>query len=391
MKIRNSTLDIILLCFTFYEITVLPHMLYIFVKYAILLYLLYKYFTECAKIKLMTSLVLLYGMITFLSTVYNRLDTNTIIASFIYCIQIIDVFIVANRFVKKKDIETMLKIVFKTFLFYIVTTDVLMVIINYNFSNPAEEYLIGNKFIVSYLHCFETCLYYYLIQKENEKSKKRTRRLRGKVWPLIFTAYSVLICYKVTCSTGMVICILLGILMLIPNKFKRILSDGKPVILSALIFNILIFGSFGLFINPFIANFVSDVMGKSTTWLGRLRIYEVVMDIILKSPVIGHGYFNNAVSNAVSFNGNAQNGILKILVDSGVVGLIGYAGSIYLGLKNSKEHDDGQLWPLYAFIYTMIAASLVEINLTHMIVFLTVAVIYAHCNSCRSWKRKGKV
>lgn len=172
--------------------------------------------------------------------------------------------------------------------------------------------------------------------------------------------------------------------MLIPNKFKNILSDGKPIILSALIFNVLIFGSYGLFTNPFVASFISDVMGKSTTWIGRLRIYEVVMNIIVKSPMIGYGYFNNVVSDAVSFNGNAQNGILKILVDSGVIGLIGYAGSIYIGLKNNKEHNDRQLWPLYAFIYTMIAASLVEINLTHMIVFLTVAVIYAYHNSCRS-------
>ena len=114
------------------------------------------------------------------------------------------------------------------------------------------------------------------------------------------------------------------------------------------------------------------------------------MGIIFKSPVIGYGYFNNAVSNVVSFTGNAQNGILKILVDSGAVGLIGYAGSIYFGLKNNKEHNDRQLWPLYAFIYTMIAASLVEINLTHMIVFLTVSVIYAHHNSCKSQEKKGK-
>lgn len=384
MKIKNSTLDIILLCITFYEITVLPHMLYIFAKYVILLYLLYKYFTECMKIKLMTSFVLLYGMITFFSTAYNRLAANTITASFIYCIQIIDIFIVANRFIKKNDVESLLKIVFKTFLVYIVATDILMMIINYNFSNPAEEYLIGNKFIVSYLHCFEACIYFYLTQKENEKSKKRTHRFRGEIQSFMFTAYSVLICYRVTCSTGMVICILLGVLMLIPNKFKNILSDGKPIILSALIFNVLILGSYGLFTNPFVASFISDVMGKSTTWIGRLRIYEVVMNIIVKSPMIGYGYFNNVVSDAVSFNGNAQNGILKILVDSGVIGLIGYAGSIYIGLKNNKEHNDRQLWPLYAFIYTMIAASLVEINLTHMIVFLTVAVIYAYHNSCRS-------
>ena len=390
MKIKNSTLDIIFLCFTFYEVTLLPHMLYIAIKYVVLLYLFYKYFLECSQIKMMTSLVLLYGVVTFFSTAYNKLAVNTITASFVYCIQIVDIFIVANRFVRKKDTETLLKIVFKTFFIYIIATDILMLIINYNFSNPAEEYLIGNKFIVSYLHCFEACILFYLTQKENEKEKKRTCFFQRELWPFMFMTYSVLICYRVTCSTGMVICILLGVLMLIPNKLKSILSDGKPIILSALIFNILILGSYGLFTNPFVASFISNVMGKSTTWIGRMKIYEVVMDIIFKSPVIGYGYFNNAVSNAVSFNGNAQNGILKILVDSGVVGLIGYAGSIYIGLQNDKEHNDRQLWPLYAFIYTMIAASLVEINLTHMIVFLTVAVIYAQHNSCRSQKKKGK-
>ena len=38
---------------------------------------------------------------------------------------------------------------------------------------------------------------------------------------------------------------------------------------------------------------------------------------------MGYGYFSNIIEKILGF-GNAQNGVLKIIIDSGIIGLIGY-------------------------------------------------------------------
>ena len=382
-KMSFSTLDVVLLCATFYEITAFPHLIYIIFKYIVLVYLLLKYILECKRIKQILGFIALYGATTFLSTIVNGLAANTMVAALMYALQIVDIFVVTSRYVRRKGTDSLLRIVFKVFLVYLLITDALMLVAHYDFANPEEEYFVGNKFIVSYLHCFELCILCYFERKHTGKKKsalKRTDLVWLKRWllPCLASLYSIIICSTGSCSTGIVICALFTVLILmpIPDRIKRLLSDSKPIIIVTVVFNILIFGTFGLLTNQYVAAFIRDVMGKSYTWIGRLRIYEVVFGIFMKNPLIGSGYYNNAISSAVSFAGNVQNGIIKIAVDSGIIGLLGYSGMIYKGLKASKKANEKLLWPFYAFVYVMIAASLVEINMTHMIVFFVVALVY---------------
>lgn len=48
-KIRRSTVDIILLIISFYEITGIPHFLFLLLKYVIILRLIILYHKECKK------------------------------------------------------------------------------------------------------------------------------------------------------------------------------------------------------------------------------------------------------------------------------------------------------------------------------------------------------
>lgn len=374
MKVKMSTVDIILLCLTFYEITYIPHMLFIAVKYLILFYLFAKYILAAQHMKLMLYFIVLYGGITAFSSIYHNMASNTIVASFMYLLQIIDIFIVVKNYLQKYPLHDLVAIIFKLFLIYLLVADALMIVIKYNFSNPAEEYLIGNKFTIAYLHCFVCALLFYL---HGERLKKmKINGVLGRVYrivPLLFVGFSICICIRVTCTTGLLICLFMGISMIIPSSMKDFFSDRKPIILVIVILNVLIFSSYALFTNPVITSFVMGVLGKSITWTGRLQIYKVIFDIIKGSPLIGYGYFNNMVVDVLSY-GNAQNGILKIMVDSGILGLMGYAGIVYLGVKRGKSKA---LWAFYAFFYAMIIASMVEINLAHMIVFMNIAMIYS--------------
>ena len=62
-KIRQSTIEIVLLCLSFYEITGMPHSLFLLIKYLIISYLLLSHIKECEKMKGILFSVLLYGLL----------------------------------------------------------------------------------------------------------------------------------------------------------------------------------------------------------------------------------------------------------------------------------------------------------------------------------------
>lgn len=372
-KVKQATIDIILICMTLYEPIVLPHLLFIAIKYCIVIYLFVRYVGELKNSRLLVYAILFYGSITILSTIVNRMALNTMVASFVYMIHIFDIFAVSTAITRRFGIYNYVKVLFRTLLIILITADILMLFLPYDFNNPSEEYLIGNKFDVAYLHCFASALCFFYNSKYNKKITGEN--VFKHLIPIAFLLYSTWICSVVTCSTGIVICILLGLTIFIPLKIKKIFSSGKIMVIVIILMNILIFGSYNLFMNPVFLEIVTNVFGKSYTWTGRLIIYEILFEIIIKKPFIGYGYYNSIVALAVSFSGNAQNGLLKVIIDSGIIGAIGFLSIFYLALRKNRQ-DKENCWYFYAFLYVMIAASAVEISLTCLLVFLSVAIIY---------------
>lgn len=377
-KIRKSTLDIILLFISFYEISIIPHGLFIGIKYAIIIYLLLSYIHECIYMKKIIFTIFLYGGITFISTMVHQTLLNRYIASFVYLFHLIATYITVYAFVKNRGVKQLGKCLIGIIFCYLLITDALMLVINYNFSNPAENYFVGSKFAVAYLHCFIAAIIFLI--GDDHKYKIRLNKNKNKisydVFKLLYLLYSIIICARVTCTTGILICIFLGALMYlpIPEKVKKILSKPESMILVTLVINILILGSFSLLTNVYVADFIANVLGKSSTWIGRIHIYEIIMGVIKEHPFIGYGYFSDIIEEILTF-GNAQNGVLKILIDSGWIGLVGYISLVYCSLKKSRTSFNG--WPLIAYIYCMILASIAEINLTDYLCFLTMAIFFA--------------
>lgn len=81
--------------------------------------------------------------------------------------------------------------------------------------------------------------------------------------------------------------------------------------------------------------------------------------------------------------GNPQNGVLKILLDTGAIGLLLYSILVFVALRPLNDKNFVPNFSMIAFLYAMIVASLVEINLTHMIVFMALAIVAFGC------ERKG--
>ena len=378
-KIRKSTLDIALLCVSFYELSIMPHSVFLGIKYAIILYLILSYMKECIYMKNIIFSLLLYGGITFISTVVHQALFNRQVAAFVYVFHLIAIYITIESFIKKRGIRDLIKCLILIFSIFLISSDVLMLVINYNFSDPSESYLIGSKFTISYLHCFVAALIFFESNNENRRLKESVSKsqIYYRIFKIVYLVFSILICIRITCTTGVLICIFFGCLMYfpIPQWAKELLSKSKTIIIITLVINILILGSFSLLTNPYVSNFITNVLRKSYTWIGRIHIYEMIMGVIKKHPFIGYGYFSDIIEEILSF-GNAQNGVLKILIDSGWIGLVGYVSLVVASLRNYKNSSKN-IWTLIVFIYCMILASIAEINLTDYLCFLALSIVFS--------------
>lgn len=373
-NISRSTLDIVLLSITLYEIAGIPHALFLGIKYIIILYLLISYLDEIIRIKMITIPILVYGIVTLIATIINQSMFNRIIAAGVYILHILVIYTTISTFIRKRSLRELTIIFIRIFLLIAIVTDILMIFIDYDFSSPSTNYLIGNKFVVSYLHCFVSALL-FLADYENVGVDKTN--LKYKIGKLTFWGFSLFICVRVTCTTGILMCLLMGIMLYlrVPMKIKKIFSNPLFIVILVGLINILIFGSFSLLTNSYVSEFVSNMLGKSGTWLGRIHIYAMVMEVIKIHPWIGYGYFSNIIEDIMGF-GNAQNGVLKIIIDSGIIGLIGYSFLVRNSLKNF-DISAKKIWPLIVFVHCMIFASIAEINLTDYLFFLCVAIIFA--------------
>ncbi len=97
---------------------------------------------------------------------------------------------------------------------------------------------------------------------------------------------------------------------------------------------------------------------------------------INKKPILGYGFYNDIIAKELGY-GNPQNAILKFLLDVGIVGLVLYGIMVWKSFKGIDSPTLYKVYPMVGFYYAMIMAGLVEINLTHMVVFMAMAIVYS--------------
>lgn len=265
-----------------------------------------------------------------------------------------------------------------------VLSDLMMLFVHYNFSDPSENYLIGNKFVIAYIHCLWIALSFYKYKMKDgallRNGKISCMKLKHAIRCIVVAILSFCVCARVTTSTGMVAVVVMTLLMMVPIRIQKILSSNYALISTAGIMNILIFGTTQLMNNVNAQYFIQNVLGKSSNVTGRSQIWAIIFDFINKKILLGYGYYNGMIETQLGY-GNPQNGVLKLLLDTGVIGLLAYGMVVFVALRPLNGKDISPNFSMFAFLYAMIAASLVEINLTHMIVFMAFAIIAFGCEN----------
>lgn len=285
-----------------------------------------------------------------------------------YAITLIELVVFVQTIIITKRIDEVMNVLFKLFLFYCVITDLLM-LGNVNF---VEGYFIGNKFTVSYTHII--CAVLYSIK---DYPKVSTIKQSDSIISFFLLVYAFIISYLVDVSTGIVGCSLLFLLYLSRAYFSKILS--KPLFILSLlaIFTIVSF-LFQVLVNySFVKYFIVEILGRDLTLTGRLRIYGLLGEILTIRPYTGFG-LGNAHSILTYKHGipNAQNGLLNVAIEQGVIGASALVVLIYVSIS---KMNNPFAYPMIALIVTYIVLASVEITLGMSFVYLLVILqIFKH-------------
>lgn len=233
---------------------------------------------------------------------------------------------------------------------------------------PEAVYLLGNKFMVSYFHMALLAL--IIDECENKKDASVLKII-------LFSVYSVIICRLTDTTTGVLGIVFILLFWFIVNKrlnIYKLLSNPIAVISFFLGSNAIFLLSNIIITNSAISNFMLKHSHTDTLLSGRLPMYKISMNAIATNWVWGYGINYDIVQSTLSF-GNAQNGLLKMILDYGVVGTMVFIILIFCAFKKNRElNQERANVGIISFIYGMLFCSLVEINLDALF-FLFLALV----------------
>ena len=375
MKLRIKSIMIVLTCLLIISIPYLSQTvnngLKLAIELVLILYIVAKAHNKEAWRSNISVIVFWFviTLCTFLNFGMSSRILNALVTGCSYFL----IFYLFNFFCNKYGVQEVINIVWKYVLIILILVDLSVILSGGNGIGNRDGgenlFLIGNKFAVSYYHMFGLAL--FLGQTVHMKNPKKRNRML-----ILFAAYSALICHVADCTTGMVGCGVILIIHLISFKKNHIVEIlSKPMVITAVfvVSTFLLVGTDVLLNNNFIYNFFSTFSHTPKILSGRLDMYAIAISEIQKSPWVGFGINCTVVKDRLTW-GNAQNGLLKMLLDFGIVGTISFFVVFLNSLKNRKGQHKQIEYGLLGFVYAMIVASMVEINISGLF-FMSLALI----------------
>ena len=214
----------------------------------------------------------------------------------------------------------------------------------------SSNYIIGDKFLLSYMNMFCFALIYW--------------KIPSVITLVVFGSISFWISALVGCSTGMTGTIVMILMILLSYPVRalpthRLLVPTLTVLLAivAVAFTgLLTWGPFG--------RFIANVLGESSDLTGRIFIYPVLFGLFVKRPLFGYLTANGANQAVIGACGaaDAQEGLFHILLTNGLVGAVLFLIMEYVAF-NRIQYMSRREHGLYAFVVAMTVCSMVEINL----------------------------
>jgi O-antigen ligase len=281
----------------------------------------------------------------------NVVETNTLKSVVIYSCIILGNFFLFIILRKRRLLTELISSFFSISAIIMIVTDVtaiLGVLIN-------DNYIIGNKFNVAYLHLF--VITFYLLRVG------MTTQIRKLIFTLLIIE-TFMIMTMTGCATGIVGVLLLVLFVYLINKDIFFMLSPN-VILGGFIFCALFPFFYELILNnKFVIFFVEDVLKKKMTLTGRTYIYELLPSIIGNGVRIGYGIDTN-YEICMQYNfPNIQNGLIKVMMESGIVGAALILFLVYVVFRNCNMNRNIDVGIISSYICVFIVLSAIEITIS---------------------------
>lgn len=312
-----------------------------------------------------------YALFTLISAFLNKdgyIYTHTLIGGFFHVLIIFEMFQVFIYALKVKSADFVIDIFLFLSFACVLCNDFFVVFCPELFRH---NYLLGNKFIVSYKH-IELIVLYCMGKRKNI---------------FVFSgivALSLYISTKVNCMTGAVGIGMLAVFILMKAERllqKRLLFSGIAVMSALFPF------TYDFFTGIYsIRYFIVNILGRTAGMTGRTVIFDYLPLILKNHLILGYGY-NTAYevwTGATDWYPNAQNGFWNCVCEQGIVcAVLLVITAVYItGIRNDMKF----CYPLMCVVYLYAILGAVEITVD--ITFIAwILFMYALKSGEKNYKR----
>ncbi|MED0960076.1 MULTISPECIES: O-antigen ligase family protein [Bacillus] len=173
-----------------------------------------------------------------------------------------------------------------------------------------------------------------------------------KIFPLIVILISIASIYLSESGTGIVVAIVTALFLVVHKRYFPSLKTYL-LIYVILFFAIIVFRLQELLFEDFIIN----VLHKDLTFTGRTYVWDLILNTIGGSYFIGFGRGNNIINQHFINLHEAHNGLLEILMYSGILGISFFMVILIIVAKNLgyfKNHVISKVLSFSIFAYMII-------------------------------------
>ena len=357
MKVKISTIMSILvyhiIFINLYYVHNYSLLVYIF-SFALMFLLLInaKYFVNKRYLKINIILFLFLGVM-LVSTLYNNMNIHR---GILQIIKILEIFLFWEYIHQVSQEKSTVKTFFILTLVYSILNDIIMFIRPDMFLANDSNYLLGNKFQVSYFHILLLAFYMYYVKDKKDK--------KNVVFKTIFAVLAICICLYTECTTALIGALLfLIIYVATKNNHKKI----KPIFIMVLLIvscSILILFSNIVHLKP-IEYIIVNLLHEDITLTGRTYIYDNIFSVIGNKWLLGYGYGN---SYDIMFEQlhvpNTQNALLEYWLDSGILGVTLLLVLIYNIFKDYNKNINSIV--IYLYVFSILGCIEVTIDIIYI-------------------------
>ncbi|MGN0274472.1 MAG: hypothetical protein ACI4DT_06795 [Chordicoccus sp.] len=283
------------------------------------------------------------------------------LANMVFGIIFVEFVLLTEIVSEAKGIDHFFKIASRCALFICIAVDIQIFIGGGKDGGNLIIYFTGTKFSVVYQHMLAIA-FGMMARRDSLKNKKSTQYYNSRFWLMAMLLLTLLISFKVNCSTGVVGTIFLLVLAWLISIYPGFFANPITFISIIAISFGFMWGYEAVLNNKQVIMLVTKYLHRSLTLTGRTAIFAAMPNVMRGHWLWGFGYGSTYEICFYKIGyADTQNGLMEWIMQIGLVGTLCLLITlIYAFTKSMKLTKDSRWMWIAAYVYIMIFIGMVE-------------------------------